>query len=156
MEFYPTSFEIDEDTRKVHFSVQGKKMSMQDVHVNLRGVHTNPTGICTQVAVPVITLARNGDGFDVVWEEPIDAPISVVIEAQGAGGQTKRGELFLRPAGSESATEEAPTVEKTPIEKYHALIAVGFTSQNAVEGIETALGKDVADQVRAQLVKETL
>lgn len=156
MEFYPTSFEIDEDTRKIHTSLQGKKLSLQDVHVNLRGFHTKPTGACKRMHLPAVTLKRSGDGFDIEWDGPIDDIVSIVVEAQGGGGQTKRAELFLHPTHieQETAVTEPARVQQTPLEKYKLMVQAGLTPADALQTIEDKLGEDVAAEVKNAIAKD--
>lgn len=108
MEFYPLSFTVEPGQREVHTSIQGKKMALTDVHVNIRAIKGVETGPCKRFAPPAFELSQSASGYTLSWDKDIEHEIVVVLEAQGNGGQMTRADLKLRTAEAPSTAIDRP------------------------------------------------
>jgi hypothetical protein len=150
MQFYPVTFDYDDETTEFQTQLQGKNLS-GDVRVSIRAVKGKPTGAADEFKVPGIKLERYGEGFKIKFDGPLTQDVSVLLEAQG-NGLIVPGELFFREAGAVEEPKPAPTRGEamTPIEKYEELVAMGVQPAAALEVIERKLGEDAAEQVKTQ------
>ena len=119
MQFYPTSFPIDDDTREVYTQISGKKTALQDHQVNIRGVLCKQHGPVTSFAAPRFEIKRSGDGYKLTWDEKLEETLEVIIEAQGNGGQLIRPSFVLR-VGEEEQEPAAPAPTMLSVEQMVA------------------------------------
>lgn len=150
MQFYPVTFDYDDETTEFQTQLQGKNLS-GDVRVSIRAVKGKPTGAVTEFKVPGIELERYGEGFKIKFDGPLTQDISVLLEAQG-NGLIVPGELFFRDAGKIEEPAPPPTRGElmTPVDKYEELVAMGVKPADALEVIERKLGEDAANEVKKQ------
>lgn len=154
MEFYPITFNVDKDIREVHTQLTGKKIALSDHQVNIRGVMCEQFGIVTDFDAPKFTLERYSDGYTLKFDRELEQTLTVVLEAQGNGGQLTRAELFLH-VGPEPVVKE---VESKPVlgptERYKAIVAMGVEPEDALKVIKNKLGDAAEAEVKSQMIKE--
>lgn len=155
MDFYPLSFMLEPGQRSVQTQLQGKKVLLQDIAVNLRGVNSSQTGDVKTLSLPTFALERNGSGWELSWDAEIDQELTVFVEAQGNGGQTTRAGVLLRVPGATATPEVArPGLNMSPLEKVKALRAAGIPVETAIEKVIEILGESVRPDIQAGLMKE--
>ncbi len=155
MEFYPLTFEIDPDTRSIQTQVSGKKMALQDLHVNIRGVMCAQYGEVKSFKAPEFTLELHEGGHRLSWLDEITQDLEVVLEAQGGGGQVTRANMYLHlPKVADAPVVARPALEMSPVEKTAALVAAGMAASDAIAYVGRKLGGGVIPELEKHFVKE--
>jgi len=145
MELYPLSFSLEPGQRSVQTSITGKKVTLQDIRVNLRGVLGPEHGDCKRLDLPSFVLEGAGDRWHLSWDAELSADTRVIIEAQGAGGQLTRSTMLLRAPVETQPPAPPPGAALTSSQRYEMLVAGGLSPDQArsVAGLP-ALGEGSA------------